>query len=180
MIPNRYADAGYSDVPKEIRERFEKIIDTRRGMYLWGATGSGKTHILYALKRQWDSERTKKAMHWNMTDLMHEIRQDMDRTHKERPAESIMDFNGILFIDDIGAEKISEFALETIYMVINRRYEKRWPVIFSSNLPISELADRVGDRIASRIVEMCDIVEIVGSDRRMDEAESIRVEFPAR
>lgn len=177
MIPERYKDAKYEDVPKEIRERFEKIHETRKGMYVHGSVGSGKTHISYSLKKFWDSKASKGAIFWNTAELMREIKMDFDRPaiDKTRAEEKIMRFTGLLFIDDIGSEKMTDFVAETFYMIINHRYEKRLPIIFTSNLPIGDLAERIGDRTTSRIVEMCDVIELSGSDRRMEKATKIKV-----
>ena len=54
-----------------------------------------------------------------------------------------------------------------MYRLINYRYENMLRTFFASNLSLQELAERSGDRIASRIAEMCDIIEIGGEDKRL-------------
>ena len=78
------------------------------------------------------------------------------------------DNKSLLILDDIGVERVSDFVLETLYRVINYRYVNMLPTIFTSNLNIQELADKIGDRSVSRIVEMCGVVELTGSDRRLN------------
>lgn len=172
MIPARYQQARYEDVPEKIRTKFEKIRETRKGLYIHGSVGTGKTHIAYALKKKWDEEHEyKRAVFWNTTELLHEIREDFGRGQydKVRPVEELMESGSqrLLFLDDIGAERATDWVAETFYLLINDRYERMMPVVFTSNLSIKELGEALGDRIASRIVEMSDVVELTGEDKRL-------------
>ena len=72
-----------------------------------------------------------------------------------------------LFLDDLGAEKHSAWAVQTLFSLIDRRYGAMLPTFFSSNFPLDELAVRLDDRITSRIAEMCQVYEIKGRDRRI-------------
>lgn len=168
-IPPRYEKAEYTDVPQKVREKFSAIAESRKGIYIFGPVGTGKTHCAFAMKKEWDSKATKKAEFWNTSELMQEIKDDFDRRNadKSRVYENIMEEKRLLFLDDIGSEKLSDWVLERFYLIVNKRYNDMVPVVFTSNYSIEELAGRVGDRIASRIVEMCDVVKIDGEDRRL-------------
>jgi len=72
-----------------------------------------------------------------------------------------------LLLDDVGVEKPSEWALQTIYLIIDRRYREMKSTFFSSNFSLSQLAKRLGDRITSRIAGMCEVIELKGKDRRL-------------
>ena len=80
----------------------------------------------------------------------------------------------LLVLDDLGAEKTSEWVEETMNLVVNTRYNERRPTIFTSNyedLPDEEgdpqsLKARVGFRIHSRLHEMCEFLEFDGADFR--------------
>lgn len=165
-IPARYDSVKIEDVPVHILEKFNKIRETRKGLYLHGKVGTGKTHIAYALYK---SEVARGALFWNTTELLHEIREDFDRPHsdKYREGERLMEHRNVLFLDDMGAEKVTDWVLETFYLIINKRYNERLPFVFTSNLTIKELSNTLGDRIASRITEMCDVIELTGVDRRL-------------
>lgn len=167
MIPERFKNVKWDDVPKAIKDKIAgKPME--KGLYLHGAVGAGKTHIAYAIKKQWDELNPyHPAQFWNVTELIHEIKMDFDRFEKVYAAERLLQSDSLLILDDIGAEKTTEFVAETLYLIVNDRYEKMRPIIFTSNLPIGELAAKVGDRTASRIVEMCDIVNLEGGDRRI-------------
>lgn len=171
MIPKRYQTAKWEDVPDNVRTLFWDIRKTRRGIYLHGDVGCGKTHAAYAMKMWWDNHVTRPAIFWNTAELIREIKLDFERQpmDKKRIEEGLIgeEKQPLLFLDDIGAEKMTDFVAETFYLIINDHYVHMRPIIFTSNLGIDELADRVGDRTASRIAESCDIIHLKGGDRRL-------------
>ena len=184
--PARYKEAKYEEVPQQIRDLFEKIPETRKGLFIHGDVGTGKTHIAYALKDAWERpvERTRANLHegiqekymhtrralfWNTTELLRSIKGDFDRqpAEKERAEERIMEHQGLLFLDDVGSERMSEWVAETFYLIINSRYNRMLPTIYTSNFGVADLAERIGDRTVSRIVGSSDVVELQGADRRI-------------
>jgi len=170
MIPARYADAEYKEVPKSIAEKFEKIRQTKKGLFIHGSVGTGKTHIAYALKKKWDEENPyKTAIFWNTPELMQNEKADFDKDSysKRRSIERLKESKQLLILDDIGTENATGWVLDQLYMLINKRYNEMKPVIFTSNLSIEDVGKILGDRIASRIVEMCDVVELTGDDKRL-------------
>jgi len=169
MIPKRYENAKYDDIPSDIRKYFEAMRESRRGLYIYGGIGTGKTHIAYALVNVSLEKAKLHTRIWNTTELFHEMRLDMDRSYNNKilPEEDIIKHRGIVILDDIGSEKISDWVMENFYLIVNSRYNECLPTIFTSNLPIAELAERISDRTVSRIVEMCDIFKIDGEDRRI-------------
>ena len=72
-----------------------------------------------------------------------------------------------LALDDIGSEKATDWALQMLYLLIDRRYSQMLKTIITSNLTLDQIADRLDDRISSRIAGMCKIVSIKGKDRRL-------------
>lgn len=167
MIPKRYENAEWEKVSENIRKIFIHALGHEKGVYIHGAVGTGKTYAAYAFKKHWDEKRPAAAL-WNVSELIHELKLDFDRREKNFIGERILDTDRLLILDDIGAEKPSEWVAETIYLIVNRRYNAKLPTIFTSNLSPGELADHVGDRIASRIVEMCEIINLGGVDRRLN------------
>lgn len=181
-IPLRYKNAKWEDVPENIRALAEKMRETRKGIFIHGGVGTGKTHIAYAIGDRMENTgpaiteteagvrvRPVRVKVHNTTELLRDIREDFDRHHeaKTHTLTNLMEFNGLLILDDIGAEKLSEWVQETFYLLVNRRYEDMLPTIFTSNFNLEELAVRIGDRIVSRIAEMTDVVELRGRDRRV-------------
>ena len=110
----------------------------------------------------------------NSTEMLREIKSSFDvKNKKYDPLEDTLNFKGLYILDDVGAEKLSEWVQETFYLIINKRYEEMRPTIITSNFNINDLAQRIGDRTVSRIVEMCDIVELKGKDKRMEKTNKI-------
>lgn len=173
MIPERYKNVKYEDAPQKIREMFENIPITKKGLYIHGDVGTGKTHIVHALTKHSSSR------FYNITSLLRRIRADFSRQayDRENLEEDIIGTNSLVIIDDIGSEKISDWVSETFYHIINQRYNDMKPMIFTSNFEIKDLAERIGDRTTSRIVEMCDVVELVGKDHRLNNKPRLKVEI---
>jgi DNA replication protein DnaC len=75
----------------------------------------------------------------------------------------------VLVLDDMGMEKPSAFVQETFDMIVNRRWAEELLTVFTSNLTFDELEKHYDDhgRIRSRIAGMCEVVELVGEDRRL-------------
>ena len=80
----------------------------------------------------------------------------------------------VLVLDDLGKENTREWSVNTIFMVVNDRYEGMLPTILTSNFSPTEIAGKLGRRgereaaeaIASRIAETCSPVHLGGPDRR--------------
>ena len=82
--------------------------------------------------------------------------------------DEILNTRKMFILDDIGVEKVSEFVEEFMYMLVNEQYEKVYPIVITSNLSLSELAEKLGDRVVSRIKEMCQIIKLDGEDKRLE------------
>ena len=178
ITPERYKNAKWEDVPNTIKEAYTNLwlIEKKKGLYIHGAVGTGKTHICWAIKNDYDNPaidpRNRPYIQiYNVVDLMHDIKADFDRQaiDKRRPEDYLTDpeRKHLLILDDIGVEKATDFVAETLYRIINARYIHILPTIFTSNHTIQELADRIGERSASRIVEMSELIELTGGDRRI-------------
>jgi DNA replication protein DnaC len=169
-IPLRYEAATYDDVPQTIKDAFEKITTSRQGIYIHGGVGSGKTHVAYALFAQCPKVLHANAKFHNIPEMLHDWRLDFPRPWAEKmhPEERLLEYRGLLFLDDLGSEKMTEWVEETLYLILNHRYNEVLPTVITSNLTIEQLAERVGDRIASRVVGMCDVVKLEGPDRRLN------------
>ena len=167
-IPRRFENTIYKEVPENIKKSFESIPETRRGIYIHGGVGTGKTHVAYALFKE-AGERKIACGLYNTTEMFREFRNDIRKSDNEVVGmeEILLENRGLVIFDDIGAEKLTDWVSETFYLIINRRYEEMLPTIFTSNLDIAQLAERIGDRTVSRIVEMCDIIKLDGKDRRL-------------
>jgi DNA replication protein DnaC len=150
-----------------------------QGLYLAGQVGTGKTHTAWGAVAAWclatgicpvssprddwgDRHATPPVIFTRMTDLLDDLRPGDDSRKRIRDCQHA----GLLVIDDLGAEKASEWTQERFYSVIDHRYANCMPLIVTSNIPPKELAEQTGERAASRLAEMCEVVPMTGTDRR--------------
>lgn len=170
QYPARFANVKYSDVPASVRKQFERAMKEKKGLYLWGDCGVGKTHIVHGFFRKF-VEKKIGAKLYNSPELLDVIRDYYGKSgyyeYRDNKLKLLLDYEGVLIIDDLGAEKPTQWVAETFYKIINVRYEKMLRTIFTSNLSLEQLADAVGDRIPSRIAEMCEVIHLGGEDRRL-------------
>lgn len=169
QIPARYKKTKYEDVPENIKIIFEDMGQSRKGLFLYGGIGTGKTHIAYSLHRSAAKSKIKSYL-INTVELFKEMRDDIkkDSYDMKKPTDNLLKFEGVIIFDDIGVENATDFVVENLYLIINSRYNRMLPTIFTSNLSLDELADKIGDRIPSRIKEMCHIIELTGEDKRLN------------
>jgi DNA replication protein DnaC len=78
----------------------------------------------------------------------------------------------LLHIDDLGAEKRSDWVLEQLYALINERYETQRSMLITTNLPHEALEEQIGARTVSRLSQICDQVRLSGDDRRYGKGEA--------
>lgn len=147
-------------------ELYEKI-KVKKSLYITGKVGVGKTQLAVDLVREYISKKTLYGipMFHNATRLLTTLRSSYGTFNTHEVYKQIRKAE-ILIIDDLGVEKSTEWINEALYMLINDRYETMRQTIVTTNLTIKEISTLFNDRIASRIVEMCEYVELTGVDRR--------------
>jgi len=139
-----------------------------QGLYLAGPVGTGKTHAAWAAVAAWCAQTgtlpggTPGVIFARMTDLLDDLRPGDDSRQRVRQCQRA----ALLVVDDLGAEKASEWTQERFYTIVDHRYAACLPLIVTGNLPPSRLAGQVGERAASRLAEMCEVVAMTGPDRR--------------
>lgn len=168
--PPRYTDAT-TDLDEIYRWALAVLDDPRTApsLLLVGPTGTGKTHTGYAVLRLL-SESRRSTVAWRAASTA-----VFFGDQRPRPGQSTHDSEGaferyatapVLLLDDLGATKNSEWTEETLYRLVDHRYTHCLPSIFTTNVPPAALGERLGERIASRLTEMCRQVALLGDDRR--------------
>lgn len=164
-VPRRYASAQPNPIARAWAQSVVTNPDDTRSLLVVGPTGTGKTHYAYSVLRA--IAETGRPTGWaayTAADLYAQLRPRTGRD-SEATFESIAGTD-VLFVDDLGAAKLTEWTEEVTYRLINHRYEQCKPGIFTSNVPPTQLRDVLGERIASRLTEMCERVALKGDDRR--------------
>ncbi len=146
----------------------------RNGLFIVGNCGVGKSHLAYAVANAL-IERNTSVICMTMIDLLLKIKSSFQT--KEQTEEQILKIYedcSLLVIDDLGKEKPTEWALQMIYTIIDRRYNALKPIIITTNYGATELIQRftvggdssTGTAIVDRLFEMCNYVPIDGDSFR--------------
>ena len=159
--------AGTRDAYNACVEFCDGYTQDSRGIRLIGSYGSGKTHLAAAIVHRM-AEQGIGGMFVVVPELLRAIR----RGYNSQSADAdklvnIAETSPLLVLDDLGAEKPSEWVSEQLYVIINRRYENMLPTIITTNCTTQELVERIGQRTVSRIIEMTTPVKLTAKDYRM-------------
>ena len=167
-------------VPKVFRnsrlENFSKVkLNTEKSLFIFGPTGTGKTHLAVALLvndiLETPSDRSINVEFVSMLGLLNRIKATFSKNYTGLDSNEIMQhFCNVknLYIDDIGVEVPTDFALSSVYQIIDHRWGNELRTVFTSNYDLDSLAEKFDPRISSRIRGMCsgDIIHLGGNDRR--------------
>jgi DNA replication protein DnaC len=184
-IPKRYQHCtianftAYNESLERAAAQASRLADqfpaVTRGLFLEGQPGVGKTHLAVAVLKQLIQVSGARGLFYDTRDLLRIIRSTYDpsiRTTELEILRPVMTAD-LLVLDDIGAEKTSEWVEETMNLIVNTRYNERRVTIFTSNFPdIPDDSDpntllfRIGARMRSRLHEMCEFVPMDGADYR--------------
>ena len=145
----------------------------RNGLFICGECGVGKSHLAFATANAL-IERGNSVIAMTMIDLLLKIKSSFNACNEKMTEEQILKIYtdcALLVIDDLGKEKPTEWALQMIYSVIDRRYNALKPIIVTTNFTASELIKRFGDSsvgnaIVDRLFEICQYVPIEGESFR--------------
>lgn len=134
---------------------------------LWGVPGNGKSHLAAAVHNQL-RKKGKVVVFVSMPELLKRIKATFGNGNNESEQQILKALNicDLLIIDDIGAEKTSEWVQEIIFLIIDNRYRRNKPVMATSNLEPKELAERIGKRSYDRILEISQPIENKASSYR--------------
>lgn len=197
-IPPRYFDRGFEEYSwhNKLQERAQlRAIDyvqafpnVPRGLLFAGPCGVGKTHLSVAILKTLIQEKHVPARFVGEAELLRRLQYSYGPNSPETEREVLLPLSevNLLVWDDLGTGRPTEWVRETIRTVINHRYTYNKATILSTNWPLkppanpspgsrgkteplqNTLAERIGQRLFSRIMEMCEIIEIDGPDFRTD------------
>lgn len=196
VIPPRYRGVSFdrppvTDLPELEVQRVKKFVNNLdenlaagKGIWFLGDVGTGKTTLAMLISKI-ALEHGHSVAIYSMPKLLARIR----RTYEGEPGtDSYSQFFDrltsvdLLHIDDLGAERQTEWVIEQLYSIVNERYEAQKSILFTTNAeqlkpegeakkrgsaPELEVEKQIGKRTFSRLVEMCgDPVALFGPDNR--------------
>jgi DNA replication protein DnaC len=177
VIPRRYRGVSFDRAPitelspnvvRPVRD-FVRNIDERiergPGLWIFGDVGTGKTSLAMIASKE-AIKRGYSVAIYSVPKLLAEIRGTYDTGSYGRLFEQLVTID-LLHLDDLGAEKQTEWVLEQLYSLVNERYEQERAMVVTSNVTeAGELEDQIGKRTISRLMEMTIQVPLFGEDLR--------------
>jgi DNA replication protein DnaC len=141
------------------------------GLFLCGPCGTGKTHLaigaLLAMRaKRWSGRFASSS------EFLFRCRNSFRKGSADNIEEIISEYCGsdVLLLDDLGAEKPTEFSRETLGLVVDKVYREMSCLIVTSNFDLNGLAERIDERTADRLVDICRAVKLSGRSFRQKRA----------
>jgi|YelNatPaOPRAMG01_1025707.scaffolds.fasta_scaffold44181_1 DNA replication protein DnaC len=193
-IPKRYENCtldnyevhhpSQGDALKIARKFVKNYPAQEVGLLFIGPCGVGKTHLAVAVIRELIIKKGAYCLFYDFRELIRDIQNSYTPDSEVSETDILAPvFNcEVLVLDELGAKRPTAWVEETIFYIINYRYNQKRVTIFTTNyLDVEEepdrresfykkgeetLVDRVGVRLRSRLYEMCKVVNIAGEDYR--------------
>ena len=183
----RGADASLGRAHLTARKFVEAYpVDTAgKGLLFTGSIGVGKTHLAVGVLRRLVQERGVRGLFCDYRELLKNIQNSYNPQVHTTELELLKPVFAaeVLVLDDLGAQKPNEWVWDTVALILNTRYNDKQTTIITTNYPDlpaagggltdaeraareHTLGDRIGDRMRSRLAEMCVRVEMTGEDFR--------------
>lgn len=168
-IPPLFKDASFENLTrneanKKAFEACKAFKPIGESILLYGGTGTGKTHLGSAIINEYIGKTT--ALFIPCPELLDQLR----KSYKTETKVDLFEYAKtakILVLDDLGVESPSDWVKERLYLLINHRYLNQLSTIITTNSTQSELVERLGIRIVSRLSQMCQFFKIDDTDHRL-------------
>ena len=166
----RNGNERHLKVAKKYCIEFSKMYERNQGLLFWETVGTGKSYTAACIANYLLEANTSVVM----TSFVR-ILQEMQGFDREREETFTNKLNSVklLIIDDLGAERSTDYALEKVYGIIDNRYRAKKPLILTTNLTLRQMQEATDIRYAriyDRIFEMCYPMEFSGVSWRKREA----------
>lgn len=193
-IPKRYQNCTLSnfevhndshrDALKIARQFVKNYPVQEVGLLFIGDCGVGKTHLAVGVLQELIQTKKASCRFYDFRELIRDIQSTFTPESQLTESDVLQPVfeSAVLVLDELGAKRTSAWVEETIFYIINSRYNNKRLTIFTSNYPDvrededarsaffkregDSLVDRIGVRLRSRIYEMCKVVEVGGPDYR--------------
>ncbi len=193
-IPRRYQacrldnfevhNDSHRDALKISRQFVKKFPAQEVGLLFLGPCGVGKTHLAVAIIQELVRTKGARCIFYDFRDLIREIQSTFgpDSNLNESDVLNPVFQAEVIVLDELGAKRTTAWVEETIFYIVNTRYNNKKVTLFTTNYPDTDaepdtrdafykkgednLISRIGERLRSRIYEMCKVVAMEGEDYR--------------
>jgi DNA replication protein DnaC len=166
--------------------------DEGLGMLFTGDNGVGKTHLAVGVLRELAETKGARGQFWDFHELIREIKNSYDaetRTTELQVLAPVVETD-LLLLDDLGAWKMTDWMNDTLFYILNSRYIAKRATLITTNYqdvdreaalaadPLRRkefLVERIGQRLRSRLMEMCAVIAMQGPDHRRQSQEGKQV-----
>ena len=164
---------------KYAKEEFVKKYPTKKGFLLMGPSGLGKTHLAVGTISELTLYHGVRCMFKDFFYLLSELKQAYSEGTPENEVILPLIETEVLVIDELGKGRSNEWELNILDQLISKRYNASRMTLITTNYVTREIAKatgnsdeilevRVGERIASRLFEMCELIHLEGRDYRKE------------
>ena len=157
-VPVKYLQASFDTFQggESVKKACQSFPE--KNVVLIGKTGCGKTHLAVSKLREMVVNDTvpKRALFITAPTLLMKIRDSFRDNTSDSEISLVEYYSGVpcMILDDLGADRATDWAIETLYLIIDGRDSNLKPTFITTNLSITEIEQHYGARIASRIAGM--------------------------
>ena len=156
-------------IAKNYVKEYEQMKKENIGLLFCGTVGSGKTYLACCIANALIEEYMIRVKIRNFAQIINDLQKSGFDLDKNEYIEALTNVS-VLILDDLGIERDTSYAKEQVYNIVNSRYLKQKPTIFTTNLPYEKIQNSDDgveyERIYSRIIEMCIPIKVMGEDFR--------------
>ncbi len=161
---------GAYNLAKNYVAQFPEMLKRNQGLLFWGDVGTGKTYTACCIANEL-LERGHTVYSLSFAQLFQKV--NGYSTEQEEELMERVKTVDLLILDDLGAERSSDYGNEKVYAVIDTRYRIGKPTIFTTNMTLSQMKETYDirqKRLYDRIFQTCFPLQFNGNSRRVDEA----------
>ena len=165
---------SHREIMTSVRDYLERYAATfsagAKSLIMFGKTGLGKTHLSLAVVNRL-LDRGFNVYYDSAQGILDRLEKEhFNRGNRDDELQEDLYKSDLLVIDDLGTEMTTAFTLSALYQLVNERINDGLPTIFSTNLTPAELEAIYSQRLTSRILGTCDILQFYGKDVRQQKA----------
>lgn len=164
---------------KTYADNFKKNKEQGSGLIITGTVGNGKTHLAAAIANQLIAEHLETVIFSTVINILDKIKGCYNNYTKDIDSNDLeiiyhLKNCDLLILDDFGKEKMTGWAAERIYNIINSRYENLKPIVITTNFDLKALKNHIDSACFSRLMESCYTITMTAGDYRIERRKNLK------